>query len=346
MPIMNPQFQAMRYPGHYGIDQHGMSHMPNQPHVMAPNNAIAPGPPNDNITALPAPSGGTENATQNKVNADGNATPSDSDELKAESGEDVDQQQQQSAAPPQQLYQQQSHQADQMQHQMHGGAPPPQQPQHHQQQMHMHYSLPPQAYFTAGGAMGMPPRPGTYPPQFVTGPPHQMPIQRTGAGPYGMYPAGMPPGGLPPNMQMRGPNGAPYYGGPNNPMMYMGQHGMVDDGGDPNYRGRGGGGRGGGRGGRGRGGGRHNTHGRGGRGGRGYNNNTHSNSNSPTPSGGNQSGRNTPQQTQVPNHGSEPVDLATAAMPPPSSSDASAGGPPITMEHEGGSGIGGNEGEK
>jgi hypothetical protein len=148
------------------------------------------------------------------------------------------------------------------------------QPQQHQ--IPMPYGVPPGAYFP--GSMGMP-RPGF--PQFVTGP--QMPGRPVA--PFGVFP--MQPGGIPPNMQMRGPNGAPYYPGPNGPMpyppgTYMG-HGMIDDGGgDPNYRGRGGRGPGGGRGRGGR--------GRGGRSrGRSYNNH-HPNS------GGNNSGRNTPQQ--------------------------------------------------
>mmetsp|Transcript_11702 Transcript_11702/g.21592 ORF Transcript_11702/g.21592 Transcript_11702/m.21592 type:complete len:276 (-) Transcript_11702:1204-2031(-) len=162
------------------------------------------------------------------------------------------------------------------------------QQQQQQQQMSMPYNMPPGAYF-AGGAMGMPPRGPAYPPQFVAGPP--MP-GRPGVAPYGVFP--MPPGGVPPNMQMRGPNGAPYYPGPNGPMpyppgAYMG-HGMMDDGGDPNYRGRGGRGPGGGRGNR-RPGGRSRG---GGRGGRGSYNSHHQNA------GGSNSGRSTPQQQPMP----------------------------------------------
>eukprot|EP00529_Nitzschia_sp_RCC80_P004273 CAMPEP_0113482632 /NCGR_PEP_ID=MMETSP0014_2-20120614/23021_1 /TAXON_ID=2857 /ORGANISM="Nitzschia sp." /LENGTH=933 /DNA_ID=CAMNT_0000376159 /DNA_START=624 /DNA_END=3425 /DNA_ORIENTATION=- /assembly_acc=CAM_ASM_000159 len=342
MPMMNPQFQGMRYPGQYAMDQQGMpQQMPNQPQAgMTPNQA-APVVPSSENPATGTPAGENDNAAQKKANADGTAAPNDSDEPKSDSAEPANQQQ---GSRPQQPQQQQS---DQVQPQMSGaaaGGPPQQQSQHHQQQQQqqqfpMHYNMPPQAYYAAGGsaAMGMPPRPGTYPPQFVTGPPHQMPIQqRAGAGPYGMYPAGMPPGGIPPNLQMRGPNGAPYYGGPNNPMMYMGQHGMVDDGSDPNFRGRGGGGGGGrvgGRGGRGRN-SRHHT-GRGGRGGGrgGYNNNinsSHSNSNSPTPSGGNQSGRNTPQQTQQQPPSSQgsadQSDAAAAQHPPAKNGDSSGAG--------------------
>jgi hypothetical protein len=255
-----------------------------QPHVMPPTNPVTSiAAADSSAVAVDA-----DKESQKKAGADESAAHSDSDEPQA--GEGTEQQHQQ--RPPQQ-------QPDPSRHQMQQGGPP-QQPQHQQQQIHMTYNMPPHAYYPAGGAMGMPPRPGVYPPQFVTGPPHQMPVQRTGAGPYGMYPAGIPVGGIPPNMQMRGPNGAPYYGGPGNPMMYMGQQGMVDDGGDPNYRGRGG--SGGGRSqrqGRGQRHGRGHNHGRGGRGRGGYNNtNSHSNSNSPILSSGNQSGRNTPQSAQ------------------------------------------------
>ncbi|KAG7346949.1 LsmAD domain containing protein [Nitzschia inconspicua] len=165
----------------------------------------------------------------------------------------------------------------QQQHQRSQHQPPDQQGLPHQQ-LSMPYGVPPGAYFP--GAMGMP-RPGY--PQFVPGP--QQIQGRPGVAPYGVFP--MQPGGIPPNMQMRGPNGAPYYPGPNGPMpfppgAYMG-HAMMDDGGgDPNYRGGRGRGPAPGRGGRGR--------GRGGRGrGRGsYNNNQNSS--------GNNSGRSTPQQ--------------------------------------------------
>jgi LsmAD domain/Ataxin 2 SM domain len=153
-----------------------------------------------------------------------------------------------------------------------------------QQQMGMPYGVPPGAYYPST----MMPRPGYT--QFVTGP-QQIP-GRPGVAPYGVFP--MQPGGMPPNMQMRGPNGAPYYAAPNGPMPYppggyMG-HGMMDDsGGDPNFRGRG----------RGPGLGRGRGRGRGGRSGRGrgsYNTNHHQNSS------GNNSGRNTPQQTQQQQH--------------------------------------------
>jgi chemotaxis protein histidine kinase CheA len=170
-----------------------------------------------------------------------------------------------------------------------GGQQKPQQPGSDQpgpptqHQMAMAYAVPPGAYF-AGGSMAMPPRVPGYPPQFVAGP-QQIPGR---PGVYGMFP--MQPGGMPPNMPMRGPNGAPYYPGPNAPMPYppgafMG-HGMMEDGiNDPNFRGRGRGPSGGRGRGRGRGGGR-------GRGRGGYNNNH-------LPNSGNSSGRNTPQQQQT-----------------------------------------------
>ncbi|KAL3923872.1 MAG: hypothetical protein SGILL_001396, partial [Bacillariaceae sp.] len=112
-------------------------------------------------------------------------------------------------------------------------------PSQQQQQMAMPYGVPPGAYFP-GGAMAMPPRGPGYPPQFVAGP-QQIP-GRPGVAPYGMFP--MQAGGMPPNMPMRGPNGAPYYPGPNGPMPYPPgaymAHGMMEDGNnDPNYRGGG-----------------------------------------------------------------------------------------------------------
>ena len=165
-----------------------------------------------------------------------------------------------------------------------GGAASQSQQQPSQQQQQQQQQVPPVPYgavpppYYAGG-MGMHqrgpsgPHPG-YHPQFVGGP-QQIPVG-PGGGPYRhMYP--MQPGGMAPNAQVRGPGGAPYYGGPGAPVpyppgAYVGLNMMEDE---SNFRGGGGGrnsgrGRGGGRTGRGgrRGGGR-------GGGGRNFNNSYH-----------------------------------------------------------------------
>lgn len=132
-----------------------------------------------------------------------------------------------------------------------------QQSQRQQQFQQMQYNVPPPGAYYGAGGMQMHPRGPQYPGQFV-GNPQQIPVVPAGTRGYPVYP--MQPGGMPPNMHVRGPNGNPYYGGPGGapPGPYggggggsYGGHGMMEDGGDPNFRG-GRGGRGPGRGGRGR----------------------------------------------------------------------------------------------
>jgi len=235
MPMMNPQYPGMRYPSAYGMEQ-PMSQMQHQaPHTQA--TPSVPSAPSSGNAPTPTPGSGPS------------TTASSDDEGRQQGGDDSSQTQ--APAGGQQPQRSQEQQAGQPGHSQ--GQP--------QQQMPMPYNVPPNAYFSAG--MAMPPRGPGYP-QFVGGP--QQIAGRPGVPPYGIYP--MQPGGMPQNMQMRGPNGAPYYPGPNGPMPYppnAHMYPMMDDGG----RGRGGRNSNGGRGGRGRGG----RSGRGGRGRSNYNNN-------------------------------------------------------------------------
>jgi len=226
MPIMNPQYPGMRYTPYNGMEQ-PMSQMQHQaPHVQVQTTPV-PSAPSSGNAPTPTPGSGPSNTSVSNDDQGQQQREEDASQTPAQAG---GQQQQ-----PQRAQQQQSDQN------VHSQGPP------QQQQIPMPYNVPPNAYFSAG--MAMPPRGPGYP-QFVAGGPQQIP-GRPGVPPYAMYP--MQQGGMPQNMQMRGPNGNPYYP-PNAPMPYppgghMG-YPMMDDGG----RGRGGRSSNGGRGGRGRGG--------------------------------------------------------------------------------------------
>mmetsp|Transcript_37150 Transcript_37150/g.42758 ORF Transcript_37150/g.42758 Transcript_37150/m.42758 type:complete len:999 (-) Transcript_37150:1211-4207(-) len=271
VPMINPQYQGMRYPpASYGIEQ-TMPQMQHQP----PHTQAAPSVPSDPSSGnAPTPTPGSGLSIGNED--DSTRTSRDGNDTSQKQGGGQQQ-------PPQRSQQQQ---LDQPQG-------PPHQQQTQQQQIPIPYNVPPGAYFTAGGIPGMPPRGPGYA-QFVTGP--QQIAGRPGAPPYGIYP--MQPGGMPPNMQMRGPNGVPFYPGPNGPIPYPpGAHmgfPMMDDGGQADFRNRGArsssssssnNGRGRGR-----------TRSNSGRGRSNNNNNSNYNNNNNHNSSGTSSGKNTQQQ--------------------------------------------------
>ncbi|VEU33499.1 unnamed protein product [Pseudo-nitzschia multistriata] len=251
MSMMNPQYAGMRYASSYGMEQH-MSQMQHQgPHVQAQATPSISSAPNSGNAPTPTTGGGSSSGNANASEEDPARPSREGDEGSQSQTQGSGQQQ-----PPQRSQQQQPDQPVQ-----------PQGPPQQQQQMPVQFQ--PNAYFTPG--MAMPPRGPGYA-QFVGGP--QQIGGRPGVPQYGIYP--MQPGGMPPNMQMRGPNGAPYYSAtPNGHMPYppsshMG-YPIMDDAG----RGRGGRNNNGGRGGRGRSG---RTGPRGGRGRSNYNSNSNNGS--------------------------------------------------------------------
>lgn len=224
--MMNPQYHGMAYlPQYPTMDQPGVPQMPHQPpqHMQPPNGGPRTGqlPP----TGTTAPASLAAPAPNSDGETNGPSSPD------GDASQTV-------AAPSQQ------------------GPQSHQQPLQ-QQLMTSPYNVPPQGGYYPGGAIAMHPRgPGGYQPPFVGAP------QQMGVGPQGtpyqqMYHMQQ---GMPPNMHMRGPGGAPYYGGPVGPTPYAPvtvgyNHGMMED--PDAFRGRGRGpGRGRGRGGGRRGGGR------------------------------------------------------------------------------------------
>lgn len=253
-PMGQPGMMPMMNPQYPGM-RYPVSQMQHQAPQATPS---VPSAPSSGNAPTPTPAGSGPSSSASTSND--------------EQGQQNNEEASQASAGQQQP--QRSQQSDQS---VHSQGPP-------QQQMPMQYNVPPNAYFSGG--MGMPPRGPGY--QFVTGP--QQMAGRPGVPPYGMYP--MQPGGMPQNMQMRGPNGAPYYPGPNGPMSYppnAHMYPMMDDGG----RGRGGRSSNGGRGGRGRGG----RSGRGGRGRSNYNNNGNG--------GKNYQSQQQPQQNNAPSNKSD-----------------------------------------
>lgn len=209
VPIINPQYQNMRYPPSYGFEslsqiQQPITHLQAAPSIPSAQN-----------------SGNVPTTTKGVVS---NADEDDSTRLTRE-GEDISQKQ-----PVRQ--QQQSDPTSQPQ-----GQTNHQQPQQHQ--IPIPYNVPPGSYF-AGGIPGIPSRAGGGYAQFITGP--QQIAGRPGGPPYGIYP--MQPGAMPHNMQMRGHSGVPYYPGPNGPIPYPpGAHmgyPIMDEGGGTDFRNRGG----------------------------------------------------------------------------------------------------------
>ncbi|CAB9515436.1 binding protein [Seminavis robusta] len=206
MPMMNPQFPGVRYPG-YGMDQQHMPQMQPQPQHIAANPAQGSSAPS------PGPTSGEEEGGQAASQPDGDAAAT----------------QQSSAPPPQQQQQQQ-----------------PGQPQQPQQVPVPPYGVPPHgAYYTGMAMPPRPgaPHPGFHHPQYVGGP-QQIPVGPGGAPYRHIYP--MQPGGMAPNVQVRGPGGPYYGGPvapmPYPHGGYVG-HNIMDD--DQGFRGGRGGGRGG-----------------------------------------------------------------------------------------------------